>query len=356
MIEQRLDAVRATFPHRRLDALLVTSLPHIRYLTNFSGSNALCLIKQSDQFFLTDGRYTTQSADEVRSFTVIIAQQGFIEELSRRALLRRGDRVGIQDNDLTVQQFATMKNLFPRVRFVPAGSILDDLVAVKDAEEIGNIEHAAAVTDRVFEAIVRVIRPGMTELDVAAEISYLHKKFGAEGDAFEPIVASGTRGALPHARASMKQIRSGEMVTLDFGCRYRGYHSDLTRTVAVGRPSPELRRIYSVVLQAQAEAIRMARAGIKARSLDAVARGWIKKAGFGRYFTHSLGHGLGLQVHELPRISRQSPARLAAGNVVTIEPGIYVPDRGGVRIEDDVVIEDGSCRLLTKAPKKLLIL
>lgn len=355
MTEQRLDAVRTKLRHRHLDALLIPSPPHVRYLTNFSGSNALCLVRRDDQIFLTDGRYALQSREEVQAFKIIITQRNLWEELARRKLLGRGERIGLETEWITAQQFERVKKLFPRVKFVPASSLLDELMAVKGEDEIRLIEQAVRITDRVFDAIVKMIRPGMKELDVAAEISYLHRKFGAEADAFEPIVASGVRGALPHARATEKEIRSGEMVTLDFGCRYHGYHSDLTRTIAVGRPGKELQSIYTVVLKAQRDAIAFARAGVSARALDAVARRRIKNAGFGRYFNHSLGHGLGLQLHESPRISRQSDAKLVAGNVITIEPGVYLPEQGGVRIEDDVVIEDESCRVITRASKELLI-
>ncbi len=356
MIERRLDAVRTALHTRRLDALLVTFLPHVRYLTNFSGSNAVCLITRDAQFFLTDGRYTSQTAEEVRSYEIIITRKSLFEEAAKRKMLRGFSRVGIEAGVLTVAQFGNLKKLFPRVKFVHVSSLLEELVAVKDDSEIRLIEHAVSITEKVFEKILGVLRPGTKELDIAAEISYLHKKFGAEADAFEPIVASGPRGALPHARASTKQIRNGEMVTLDFGCRYQGYHSDLTRTVAVGKPVAEVRKIYSVVLDAQVKAVEAARAGMNVRALDAVARKHIKGAGYGKFFNHSLGHGLGLQVHESPRLSQQSKEKLKAGNVVTIEPGIYLPNVGGVRIEDDVVIQNGSCRLLTKSTKKLIVL
>ena len=200
-----------------------------------------------------------------------------------------------------------------------------------------------------------MIRPGVRECDIAAEISYWHRKYGAECDAFDPIVASGERGAMPHARASEKIIRSGEMVVLDFGCRYRGYNSDITRTIAVGNPSAEMKKVYRIVLDAQKKAIEAVKSGVPARSIDAIARKHIQQNGYGRYFIHSLGHGLGIHVHDPLRVSAISATVLESGNVVTIEPGIYIPGRGGVRIEDDIVVRESGCDILTTSSKELII-
>ncbi|HLA69090.1 MAG TPA: M24 family metallopeptidase, partial [Bacteroidota bacterium] len=237
-----------------------------------------------------------------------------------------------------------------------ADSIVDASVSVKDESEIDLIRKAVSLTEKVFLEVLNIIREGVSELDLAAEIGYLHRKYGAEADAFEPIVASGERGALPHARASAKKIRNRELVTIDLGCRYRGYHSDLTRTVALGRINPERRRLYTVVRDAQQLALDAARDGMTGKELDGVARRHIKSRNLGRFFTHSLGHGLGMQVHENPRISSQSNDILAPGNVITIEPGVYVPGVGGVRIEDDVVIRNRGHELLTTIPKELITL
>jgi Xaa-Pro aminopeptidase len=207
----------------------------------------------------------------------------------------------------------------------------------------------------VFGKIKRLIRPGVTELDIAAEISYLHRQLGGERDAFEPIVASGRRSALPHARATGKRIKHGDLVILDFGCSVNGYHSDITRTMVVGRASGEARRMHAAVLSASDEAIKSARAGMPAKELDRVARKEITGAGMAKYFVHALGHGLGIQVHERPRISALSKDILKAGNVVTIEPGVYIPSVGGVRIEDDVLITKSGCEVLSHTSKELFV-
>jgi Xaa-Pro aminopeptidase len=355
MYEQRLAAVRRSLESSKLDALLVTHLPHVRYLTGFSGSNGLCIISSRHQYFLTDSRYRDQAREEVTTCPVLVSKDSLHEAILKARLLAARMRVGFEGQYVSVDSSLSLRKTFPRVTFVSTRSLIERFASVKDESEIACIRRAAEITDKVFRKIVALLQPGMREQDVAAEIGYYHRKYGAEGDAFEPIVASGLRGAFPHARASTKKIRRGELVTLDFGCRVGGYHSDLTRTVAIGRPNPRAERLYKVVLDAQMKAVEAARSGVTARSLDSVARTHIRKRGFGRFFRHSLGHGLGLQVHEAPRISSMSKEILRSGNVVTIEPGIYVPGFGGVRIEDDVVIRDGGCEVLNKSPKELLV-
>ncbi len=339
-----------------LDALIVSSLHNVRYLTSFSGSNALCVVKQKEAAFLTDGRYAEQIVGEVsRSFKRTITALGLYEGLAKQRFLRGSKKVGFESHYVSYAQYRTMKKLCPSVSFVPTTDIVERLAILKDADEIAAIQKAVDISDKVFGEVLTMIKPGMEERTVAAEISYLHKRFGAEGDSFETIVASGPRGSLPHARASSKRIQKAEMVTLDFGCVVDGYNSDITRTIAVGKASRRAREIYKVVLDAQSEAIDAARGGMSARDLDAVARKQITRAGFGKYFIHSLGHGLGLHVHERPRISSLSKEYLQAGSVITIEPGVYIPGFGGVRIEDDILLTETGCRVLNRAPKELLV-
>lgn len=356
MNARRLSAVRQHLAALRLDALLVTFPPHVRYLTGFSGSNACCVVTPRDQSLVTDGRYKIQVQEEVKGFQIFVANGSLFQELRSRRTLPLKGRIGFNPSQIHVAELENLKSLFAGARFVKTRDIVGAVAAVKDEDEVQSIRAAATISDDVFRYILGVVKAGVSELDIAAELVYQHRKRGAEADAFEPIVASGMRGCLPHARAGTKRIKKGELVTLDFGCRLNGYHSDLTRTVAVGKPGPELRKIYQTVKDAQQRAVEAAKGGMKARDLDAVARMRIKKAGFGRYFTHSLGHGLGLQVHEGPRISAQSADRIQPGNVITIEPGVYVPGVGGVRIEDDVVIRKGYAETLTTSPRELIIL
>ena len=337
-------------------ALVVSLLSNVRYLTGFTGSHGVAVITSSDAWFLTDTRYRTQSAREVRKFRRIITMHDLWKTIASRKLLGGCRRVAFESEAVTYAQYALFRNAVGRATLVPSRNLVEGLAVVKDAEELASISRAVEISDGVFLEILPLLRPGVSELEIAAEISYRQRCHGAEGDAFEPIIASGSRGASPHARASAKRVKSGEFITLDFGCTVNGYCSDLTRTVGMGRIGRGRREAYATVLGAQREAIDVARAGMAASDLDAVARTRIVAGGLGRFFTHSLGHGLGLRIHERPRVSRLSTERLQVGSVITIEPGIYVPERYGVRIEDDVVLTSSGCTVLTTAPKELLIL
>jgi Xaa-Pro aminopeptidase len=356
MFERRLQEVRKHLETSGLDALIVSHLPHVRYLTGFSGSNGLCVVTLHKQYFLTDNRYREQSKTEIDGFEIIIASDTLLKAARKRGMMNGKKKIGFESQYLSVSMFENLKKLFPSGSFVSKRSVIETISAVKEESEIEAIRRAAAITDKVFRKVLLALKPGVRELDIAAEISYWHQRFGADGDAFESIVASGPRGALPHGRASEKKIRKGEFVTLDFGCTYKGYNSDLTRTVAVGPPTQRGRRIYRTVLEAQCKAIEATHPGIPARHLDSVARRHIRQKGFGKYFSHSLGHGLGIEIHEPLRLSVKSKDVVRVGNVFTIEPGIYIQGFGGVRIEDDVVVRESGCEVITKSPKELIIL
>jgi Xaa-Pro aminopeptidase len=357
MVSHRVTKLRELMQARDLDAMIVSSLPNIRYLTGFTGSHALCAVTRTRAVFVTDTRYTLQSRTEVGPrFRRLITKSGLYETLSRSRLLPRKGRIGFEANQVTFVQYRTLRRLFPGSTLQPLAELVENLTLIKDPEEIASVRAAARITDHAFRDVLEFVRPGVREREIAARLSFLQKIAGAGGDAFDPIVASGERAALPHARATGKRIRTGEPIVMDFGCTVNGYSSDLTRTVFVGKASRKSRDVYAAVLEAQEEALATARDGITARELDAVARGAIDRAGYGRYFVHSLGHGLGLHIHERPRISALSGERLTSGMVVTVEPGIYIPGWGGVRIEDDVVLRDNGCDRLTSAPKELLVL
>lgn len=347
--------MRTELSRKSLDALIVSSLPHIRYLSGFTGSNALLIVTLRSAILLTDTRYTLQAETEVSGCRILITTKPLVAEAAARKLLAASARVGFQADQVTYAQYRSLRALFPSTSFVSTRELVEDVMLVKDADELEAIKRAVAISDKVFHEVLSRVRPGIPELEIAGEISYLHKKYGGERDAFETIVASGKRGAFPHARASTKKIARGELVTLDFGCAINGYHSDLTRTIGVGPVPARLRRMYNVVREAQQLALDAARGNMSAADLDAVARTHITRRGFGKYFTHSLGHGLGLNVHERPRVSHTSKECLRTGSVITIEPGVYIPDVGGVRIEDDVVLTDTGCVVLTTAPKDLTI-
>jgi len=356
MASQRLEDVRRRLSESRLQGFLVTSPPNVYYLTGFSGSSGILFVTRDSQVLITDGRYKNQVRSETSGIRVVVATGSLLSALSLSNTLHKTGRVGFEAATIGYAEQQNLTKLFPRVRWVSTSFVVENNRSRKDGEEVLKIRRAVEITERVFNKILAIIKAGIREIEVAAEISYLHKSFGAESDAFEPIVASGIRGALPHGRASDRKIQRGEMVTIDLGCRYQGYHSDLTRTVAIGKPSSEIRKAYKVVLEAQTMAIEHARSGISARSLDGIARRYIKQKGYAKQFNHSLGHGIGLELHELPRISSRCTERLVENNVITIEPGIYVPGLGGVRIEDDILIRRTDCEVLSTLTRDLIIL
>lgn len=352
---QRVRLIRAAMEKKHLDAFVTSFLPHLRYLTGFSGSNGLCLITHSEVSFVTDFRYKEQIQTEIACSRSYITRGSLVEMAAKKELLQGCRRVGFEKEFLTYFQYQEHRKNFSAVRFAATSDIVESLSSIKKKDEIDLINKAIDITDKVFSKLLAIVKADVSELDISAEISYLHKSYGAEKDSFEPIVVSGVRGSLPHGRPSSKKIKRGDMVTLDLGCFYKGYCSDLTRTIAVGNPSTQTRKVYQIVLDAQRLAIEAAQSGLSAKKLDGVARNHIRLQGYGGYFGHGLGHGIGLQIHEYPRVSTQSTHTLHTGNVITIEPGIYVPKKFGIRIEDDIVIDDRACTVLTKAPKELIV-
>ncbi|MDI6804056.1 MAG: aminopeptidase P family protein [Bacteroidota bacterium] len=352
--------IRSRLFEFKLDCFLITSLHHVRYISGFSGSAGLCLVFNNSQYFIIDKRYTEQAAKEISGWKIIPSQNDIFETIAEYNLIKNNFRIGIDGNNLTFAQYQNLKKLFPNNRVLPKAGFIEDVAIVKDAYEIEQITKAVEISDKVFSKILTIIKPGIRELDISAEITYLHKKFGGERDAFEPIVASGINSAFPHARSSSKKLRKGDIVTIDIGCVVNGYNSDMTRTIFLGEPKSDAVKIYRTVLSSQLNAIEAATEGLTYKEIDAVARNIITDAGYGDDFTHSLGHGVGLQIHEPPRLSAKTPGNLKAGTVVTIEPGIYIPDFGGVRIEDMIVIERQQSKQhpnkLTQSTKEMIIL
>lgn len=352
----RISRLRSELKSRSLDAILVTHLPHVRYLSGFSGSSAVLLVAARKAWLFTDFRYQEQIATELVPEVKGVIGRAPYEEMYADGQVASGMSVGFQESYVTVSMFETIKKKLKKVKLEKTGSLVTDTVMTKTPEEIASIKKAADIAAKVYREILKIVKPGMRENEVAMEISYMGRKFGSEGDAFGIIVASGPRGAMPHGRASTKKIKKGELVTLDFGCIYNGFNSDMTRTFAVGNPNDEARKIYDIVLRSEQMGVRAARAGMTAKELDDVCRNEIIAAGYGDEFGHSTGHGLGIEVHEMPSVSvRGDKHILKAGTVVTIEPGIYLPGRCGVRIEDDVAITEKGCTVLTSSPRGLII-
>jgi len=350
----RISRLRDALKYHKLENFIVTHLPNIRYLCGFSGTAGFLLITPRIIRFYTDFRYQEQASHQVRDAEVIIYKDDLIKEL-RRSNLQLKYRIGFEAQWMDVSTYQALQSaLNPALTWLPTEKIVEKAAAIKDPEEIDLHRRAAEITDSVFSDILKLLKPGVCELDISAEISYLHKKKGASGDSFPSIVASGVRSALPHGIASQKKIGRNEPVTIDMGCVYEGYTSDLTRTIVVGKANKKFRTIYDVVLGAQTAAVAAAKPGITTKELDAVARSFIQEAGYGDYFGHGLGHGLGIEVHAEPRVNFQTDVLLEKSNLFTIEPGIYLPGFGGVRIEDDVVLTDSGCEVLTKSPKHLI--
>ncbi|MFC1543990.1 M24 family metallopeptidase [Gemmatimonadota bacterium] len=334
-----------------LDALLITEPVHHRYLCGFSGSSAYLLVTREGAHLYTDGRYEGQAALEVRESSVHIVQDALTEAVRER--LSEGSRVGFEAERLTVAASQRLREANHLVTWRPVGPVLELMRRRKDEGEQESIARAIEIAEGALAEIAARIAPGQTEREISGMLEERLRTGGSERLAFEPIVASGDRGALPHGRATDRVLQKGEMVTLDFGAVYEGYHADITRTWALGKGPPEADSWHEAVDAAINAALEAAAPGRPCREVDGAARSVIESHGFGAFFVHNLGHGLGLEVHEEPRLGRRSTDILEEGMVVTIEPGIYVPGVGGLRIEENVVIERAGAHLLTSAPRGL---
>lgn len=343
----------------RFDALLLSHLPNIRYLCGFTGSAGFLLVEPGGSTFFSDVRYDTQAHEEVKSAKVVIARKSVLEAvgqlLSRRKRKTRGWTLGIEADRCTVAEKKRLNAVLPSgIRLKDAPAIVEPQRMVKDADEMQRIRAAVELGAKLFDRAVEVIRPGIKEVEVAAEMELAARRSGAEEMSFPTIIASGARSALPHGRASENTIAPGAFVLCDFGVILSGYCSDQTRTVWVGSVANDARPAYEAVREAQQAAIEAVRPGSTAGEVDSAARKVLQKAGFGRYFTHSTGHGVGLEIHESPRVAQGQPDVLRPGMVITIEPGVYFPGKWGIRIEDMVVVTDGGCEVLTPTSKDFL--
>jgi Xaa-Pro aminopeptidase len=351
--------LRGHFAATRFDGLLISHLPNIRYLCGFTGSAGALLLEDAGSTFFTDVRYDTQAHKEVKAAKVIIARKPILdavgEFLSRSK--RRGKRwtLGIEAEHFTVAEKKRLTKVRPPgATLKDAPPIIERLRMVKDRDEIQKIRAAVDLGAKIFDRGLEALRPGIKEVEVAAEMELAARRGGAEGMSFSTIIASGARSALPHGRASEQAIAGGTFVVCDFGVILSGYCSDETRTVWVGKGSGNARRAYEAVREAQQAAIHSVRPGIAVGEVDAAARKCLQSAGLGKYFTHSTGHGVGLEIHESPRVAGGQREVLQPGMVITIEPGVYFPGKWGVRIEDMVVVTAGGCEVLTPTSKEFL--
>ncbi len=335
----------------KLDAFLVSHLPNVRYLTGFTGSNALALITPSGTTLFTDPRYTIQANTEANC-KVVIAKGPILQAVSQPLKRKRIKKLGFERTHLPYQNWELLNSL--KLTLTPTDSAIENLRTIKTPEEIGRIRKAVQTNSQAFEATLKKIRPGVTESALAAELEYQMRRRGAEKPAFETIVAFGPRAALPHAQPTNQKLNPADQVLIDMGATQDGYTSDMTRTLYIGKPTPKLRKMYEAVLKAQLAGIDAVREGVTADRVDRATRSVLRSEGLDKYFVHSTGHGLGLEIHEAPRLGRKDRTPLQAGMVITIEPGVYIENIGGVRIEDTVLVTKNGCEVLTPTSKELM--
>ncbi len=351
----RLNKVYKAIDDANYDGLYITNITNIRYLTGFTGSAALLIVLKNTSFFFTDGRYIQQSKEQILHSQIRIINSGYFESIKDEKILNQsGLNMGFESNHMSFSYYSELSNHFSDINWISTDSIIENIAAVKDNSEIESLKTAIEITDYVFTKIIPEIKIGVTEKYISTRISYLFKMNGAEGDSYESIIAGGPRSALPHARPTERKFRKGDFIVMDFGALYNGYHADMTRTLLVGKPTSKHQEIYDIVLESQLNGIAKAKAGIPCADVDFACRSIIENKNYGEFFTHSTGHGIGLEVHTLPRIHKNNKNLLKANHVITIEPGIYIPDWGGVRIEDDCLIENSGCIPLNKSSKELI--
>jgi Xaa-Pro aminopeptidase len=355
----RSEQVCSSLEAHGIDGLLITGEPNIRYLSGFTGSESFVFLSHTARVFITDSRFTEQAEEECKGFEVVRYRHPYPEleaTLGTLASKYGVSRLGFEKDSVTFGFYDKLARSGPKAQLIPTAGIVEALRYVKDQREIQLIAKAARIADEAFNHIIEILKTGMEERDIEIELEYFMKKAGAQAAGFPTIIASGPRSSLPHAVPSRRKIEYGDLVTMDFGALYGGYRSDMTRTVVMGRINDTQREIYETVKNAQAAGCSAVRAGVKGTEPDRAARSVIEDAGFGEFFGHGVGHGVGLEIHEEPFMTPTCEKMLEAGNIVTIEPGIYLPRWGGVRIEDTVVVKDGGCEALTQSPKELIVL
>ncbi|MGI6498933.1 MAG: M24 family metallopeptidase [Oscillospiraceae bacterium] len=352
-----LTQIAAQLDRYEIDAVVLTSKANRFYATGFPSSDGMALVTKKESYFLTDSRYTEAAKNTIQNATVQELPRGetYGEALARLVSRCGVQRLGFEEASMTVLEYQRLTKQVP-CAFVPAQALLDGLRAAKGEEELRRMRKAQWIAERGLEDVLPQIKVGVSELDLAAELTYRMMRWGGAKNSFDPIVVSGPNSSLPHGVPTARKIQKGDFVTMDFGCIYEGYCSDMTRTVAVGSVSEEMRAVYQLVLRAQEAGIAAARAGVPGRDVDQAARGVIEQAGYGAYFGHGFGHSLGIEVHEGPNFNHSAVTPMPVGAVVSAEPGIYLPGRFGVRIEDVLCLHETGCENLSHAPKELRVL
>ncbi|MDB3883613.1 aminopeptidase P family protein [Candidatus Marinimicrobia bacterium] len=354
---RRQDKLRTVLAEKNVDGMLITNMIHIKYLCGFGGSSGSLLVGLDNSEFITDGRYVVQSKNEVRGANITIDSIPHLQVIKNKNFLSSGQTIGFDGKNVSHQMFSDISNILPHVKWENIVGCIETLAMEKDKKEIEALKTAVEITDKAFAEVFPMIKIGVEEQEIANQLSFLYRKYGdADADAFSPIVGSGPHSAMPHQRPTDKKIGPGELVVIDSGAKYAGYHADMTRTVATKGYSEQQKEIYDIVLEAQLKSIQGIKAGASCKAIDTIARAHITNAGYGKYFDHGLGHSLGLEIHEDPRFSKVSTDSLKSNYVMTVEPGIYIEDVGGVRIEDDIVVTDDGHIVLNKTSKDFTVI
>ncbi|MEI4831084.1 Xaa-Pro peptidase family protein [Bacillus sp. FJAT-53711] len=351
----RIKKIQEQLHRYEIDGLLITKKENRRYATGFTGTAGVVLISPTSAVFITDFRYSDQAKAQVHEAEIIMHKGNIEQEIAAQVNRLQINKLGVEENNMTLKQYTALKN-YINIELVHVNEIIETIRTVKEESEIEMIKIAAHIADEAFQHITTFLKPGVSEWDVRDELEFFMRKQGASSSSFDIIVASGTRSSLPHGVATSKIIEDGDIVTLDFGALYNGYCSDLTRTVAIGSCSEEFVKIYNIVLEALKRGTEAIRPGESAKTIDDITRNYITEHGYGKYFGHSTGHGVGLELHEPLRLSKDSTDTLLEGMVVTVEPGIYIPNWGGCRIEDDIVITKTGYEVITHANRELIVL
>ena len=353
-MNKRVQAFLDKMQEKELDGMIINNLKNVYYLTGFWGSNGTVFISRDRQILVTDARYIIAAKQEVTGFE-IFAERDELATISKIAKDMGLSRIGFED-EISVSYYHRMQGAFEGLELVPQTQFVEALRMIKDETEIATIRKACSISDQAFHDALEFIKPGKTEIEIANFLDFRMRELGAAGLSFDTILASGINSSKPHAHPMHKPVELGEAITMDFGCLYEHYVSDMTRTIYLGHVSDEQAEIYNTVLKANQALIDQAKAGLGFRDFDKIPRDIIVEAGYGEYFTHGIGHGIGLDIHEEPYFSQTSTEVIKSGMVLTDEPGIYIEGKYGVRIEDDILITDKGCELLTLAPKELIVI
>ena len=352
---KRIRQLQERMAGANVDAFFTLAAPSMRYLTGFTGEEGYLLVLHDGVHLVLDGRFTTQAKEECPGVDVILYAGHFSRSIADLLVTGHAHWLGFEKERVSFVQAEQMRAAFPSVTMVPTENVVEGMRIVKDTHELDKMRAAGHIADKAFNAMIHQLKVGMTENDVAALLEYEIRKAGAQGTSFSTIVGSGARGALPHGIASGKVIQSGEVIVIDFGVNYEGYMSDCTRTVALGEQPADVLDVYAKLRTAQQLGLDCIKAGVSSRSVDTAVRGKLGESGLAQYFTHGLGHGVGLEIHEAPRLSQGTDTVLEPGQVVTCEPGVYLPGRYGMRIEDSVIVTATGFESLTELPKELVL-